>query len=128
MSPITDLIINIKNGYMSQKDSVMSSYSKFREAVLIKLKELGYISDYIIIGDGPVKRIQIVLSYEDGVSAVTDVKLFSTPGRRWYTKVKDMKPVLGGMGVAFISTPQGIKTNKEARKLNLGGELLFHIW
>lgn len=112
---------------MSRKESIESPYSKFREAVLKKLQSLGYIEDYSVEGD-VVKTMTINLRYEDGVPAMTDVKLFSKPGRRWYITVKEMKPVLGGMGYAFISTPKGILTNKEARKEQVGGELLFHIW
>lgn len=127
MSPIVDLIIRIKNGYMSRKESIVSPYSKFRESVLKKLKDFGYIQDYTVEGD-IVKTVTIDLSYEEGVPAVTDVKLFSKPGRRWYVSVKELKPVLGNMGYAFISTPKGILTNKEAKKEQVGGELLFHIW
>lgn len=60
--------------------------------------------------------------------AVVDVKLFSKPGRRWYTSSKKLKPVLGGMGVGILSTPKGIMTNKEAKHKKIGGELLFEIW
>lgn len=127
MSPITDLIIIIKNGYMSHKETVESPYSTYREAVLKKLKDLGYVESYTIEGD-KVKRMYIKLKYEEMTPAVTDVKIFSTPGRRWYVSVKELRPVLGGLGYAIISTPKGILTNKEAKRMSVGGELLFHIW
>lgn len=127
MSPIIDLIIRIKNGYMSRRESIESPYSKFREAVLKKLQALEYIEDYTVEGE-EVKTITINLKYEEGQPAVTDVQLFSKPGRRWYITVKELKPVVGGMGYAFISTPKGILTNIEAKKQQVGGELLFHIW
>lgn len=127
MSPIVALIIMIKNGYMSRKEVIESTCSTFRVTVLKKLKELGYIQDFEVSGD-KVKKITIKLKYDDGVPAVTDVKLFSKPGRRWYVAVKEMKPVIGGLGYALISTPKGVLTNKEARKLKVGGELLFEIW
>lgn len=112
---------------MSKKESIESPYSKYREAVLKKLKALGYIEDYSIEGE-IVKTMTVNLVYEEGVPALTDIKLFSKPGRRWYVTVKELKPVLGNMGYAFISTPKGILTNKEAKKEQVGGELLFHIW
>lgn len=112
---------------MSRKEAIVSAYSTYRGTVLKKLKELGYISDYSVEGN-IVKRVKITLKYEDDVPAVTDVKLFTKPGRRWYVTAKELSPVLGGLGCAFISTPKGILTNKEAKKENIGGELLFHIW
>lgn len=127
MSPIIDLIIQIKNGYMSRKESIESPHSVYREAVLKKLLALGYIKSYTVEGD-IVKIIKIVLRYDESEPAVTDVKLFSTPGRRWYVSVKELKPVLGGLGCAILSTPKGIMTNREAKRNSVGGELLFHIW
>lgn len=127
MSAITDLIIRVKNGYMAGKDSIESPYSKYREEMLKKLVALKYIKDYSVTGEVK-KTITIGLSYQDGIPAMTQVKIFSTPGRRWYVSSKEMKPVLGGMGYSIVSTPQGILTNIEAKKMNIGGELLFNIW
>lgn len=127
MSAITDLIIRVKNGYMSGRDSIESPYSKYREEVLKKLVSLGYIKEYSVSGE-VIKTMTITLSYKDGVPALTEVKIFSTPGRRWYISTKELKPVLGGMGYSLLSTPQGILTHIEAKKLNVGGELLFNIW
>lgn len=128
MSPIVDLIIRIKNGYMSGRERITSPYSRFREDVLKKLKALKYISDYSVSGD-KVKNISIELSYdEESQPAVNDVRIVSKPGQRMYTAAKDLKPVLSGMGFAILSTPEGILTNIEAKKNNIGGELLFYIW
>lgn len=126
-SSIIDLIIRIKNGYMARRDQITSPHSRFREDILKKLQGLGYIKEYSVEGD-VIKNITITLSYEGAMPAVTDVKIQSKPGRRWYTASKRLKPVLGGLGVALISTSQGILTNKEALKKNIGGELLFEIW
>lgn len=126
-NPIVDLIIRIKNGYSARREVIDSPHSEFRIEVLKKLESLGYIKKYTITGD-VIKTIDVTLSYENGIAAVTNVKLFSKSGRRWYTSAKNLKSVLGGMGVAVLSTPQGIMTNKEARKKNIGGELLFEIW
>ncbi len=70
----------------------------------------------------------VELSYADGMPAMTDVKIYSKPGRRWYVTVKKIKTVFGGLGAAIISTPKGILTNQEAKKEKIGGELLFEVW
>lgn len=125
--PINDLIIRIKNGYMAGNQTVFSPYSKFREEVLKKLKELGYIANYKVEGER-IKEIIIELAYEKDVSALTDVEIFSKPGRRWYVSYKNLKLVSGGLGHSLLSTSKGILTGKEAKKLKIGGELLFNIW
>lgn len=122
-----DLIIQIKNAYMSGKGTVDVSYSKYKEAVLNKLQQLGYIKAYEVQGDA-IKRIHVELLYNEGVPTVTGVKLFSKPGRRYYISYTNLKPVLGGLGNSVLSTSKGIMTNKEARKQKVGGELLFEIW
>lgn len=125
--PIIDLIIRIKNAYMTKNESLMTPHSSYREAVLKKLQDMKYIKSYSVEGDG-IKTIEIELSYTQGVPALTDVKLVSKPGKREYVSYKDLKSVMNGMGVSFLSTPKGILTNREARKEKLGGELLFMIW
>jgi len=124
---VIDLLIRIKNGYMARRKSISSPYSKFREAILSKLKSLGYIKDYSVSGD-IIKTFDVTLQYNDTEPAITDVKIFSKPGRRMYTNYQDITYVKGGMGHALISTSKGILTGQEARKMHIGGELLFHIW
>lgn len=125
--PIIDLIIRIKNAYMTKNESLMTPHSSYREAVLKKLQDMKYIKSYSVEGD-VIKTIEIELNYTKGVPALTDVKLVSKPGKREYVSYKDLKSVMNGMGVSFLSTPKGILTNHEARKAKLGGELLFMIW
>lgn len=124
---VADLVIRIKNGYMAERETIEVSFSNLNVSILEKLKQLNYIQDYAIEGD-KVKRVTVMLKYDEGVSAFTDVKIFSTPGRRWYTTYHEVKPVLGGLGQAIISSSKGILTGNEARKAKVGGELLFHIW
>lgn len=124
---VIDLIISIKNGYMAKKESIESSFTRFKQETLKRLKDLGYVQDYSII-EARVKKVRIKLLYKDGVAALTDVKIFSKPGRRYYVSYKDLKLVLGGLGFSLISTPYGVLTNYEARKRKVGGELLFSIW
>lgn len=119
---------------MSKKDNIIVKYSSINEQILIKLKQLKYIGEYQIKettlknSKNKTKIFNITLFYRDGVPAVTDVLLFSKPGRRYYASYKDLKPVVGGMGHSLISTSKGIMTNYEARKAKLGGELLFNLW
>lgn len=99
-----------------------------REEVLKKLAALKFIASYKIEKDDMFKKLIIELNYQDGTPAVTDVKIYSKPGRRWYVPVKKIKGVFGGLGAAILSTPKGILTNKEAVKEKTGGELLFEVW
>lgn len=127
MDPIVDLIIQIKNGYRAGKSEVSIPYSKFKEEVIKKLVELKYLEKYSIEGE-VAKKFDITLLYNDTVPAITDVKLYSRPGRRWYTGSRDLRSVLGGMGYSLLSTSQGVLTQVEAKRKKLGGELLFSIW
>lgn len=122
-----DLIIRLKNGYLAENEKVDLPHSKFKEAVVKKLKELGYISDYLV-DEEKVKKIVIDLKYKNKVPAMTDVKIYSKPGRRYYVSFKDLRPILNNFGYSILSTSHGILTNKEAKKLKVGGELLFSIW
>ncbi len=124
---VADFIIQIKNGYMAKRESISMPYSKLSGALLMKLKKLQYIDSYDVKGDA-VKRVTVFLKYDEEVPALTDVKIFSTPGRRWYLSYSDIRPVLGGLGKAIVSTPKGLLTGAEARREKVGGELLFHIW
>lgn len=124
---ITDLVIRLKNGYMSRKERITVPYSKFRISVLEKLQELNYIEKFEVEGE-VIKTIFVELKYDGGVPAITDVKIFSKPGRRWYVPYKEIRPVLGGMGKVILSSSKGILTDNEAKKERVGGELLFHIW
>jgi small subunit ribosomal protein S8 len=127
-NPIIDLIIRIKNGYMSRRETIDTPYSKMREEVVKKLKQLKFIEDYTVEGQDVSKKMVIELAYENDMPVLTDVKIFSKPGRRHYVSYRDLKPVLNNLGYSILSTPQGIMTNHEARKNKLGGELLFYLW
>ncbi len=122
-----DLIIRIKNGYLAKKETIIISYSRFGEEVVNKLMKLGFVKDFKIAGD-KIKTIEVTMLYKDGEPAINDVAIYSKPGRRYYTSYRHLKPVVSGIGVSIISTSKGILTNKEARKIKTGGELLFNIW
>ncbi len=124
---IIDLIIRIKNGYLAHKDSIESPYSRYKEELLKKLVGLKFIKTYTVTGELK-KHLNIELLYLEGVPAMTDVTIFSKPGRRYYVPHKQLKPVLSGYGYSILSTSKGLLTNKEAHKEKIGGELLFNIW
>ena len=121
---VIDLIIRIKNGYMARKESVEITYSKFNLEVLQKLVKLGYIKNC----ENKEGKIQVELIYIDRKPVITDIQIFSKPGRRFYVSYKDLKQIMGGLGYSLLSTSKGILSNKEARKIKVGGELLFSIW
>lgn len=127
-SSIIDLIIRIKNGYSARNEQINVLHSKMNVSVLEILKKEKYIQDFQIIEQEGKKHMVVQLSYDHGEPVFKDVAIVSKPGRRLYTKVKEFKPVLAGLGLAIVTTPKGIMTQKEARKQNVGGELLFKIW
>jgi small subunit ribosomal protein S8 len=124
---VIDLMIRIKNGYMARKPSIQSPHSSFRVEVLKKLKELKYIADYSVSED-QLSSIEIILSYADDMPAMTNITLVSKPGQRQYISYTQLQPVQDGMGTQLLSTSKGILTDREAKKLKAGGELLFQIW
>ncbi|OGK28169.1 30S ribosomal protein S8 [Candidatus Roizmanbacteria bacterium RIFCSPHIGHO2_02_FULL_39_9] len=121
---VIDLIIRVKNGYLSRKETIHVLFSKTNEEVLQKLKTLGFIKSFKKVE----RDIIVELLYKEKMPSFTDVKIFSKPGRRYYVSYKELKPVLGGLGYSLLSTSKGIMTNKEARKQKTGGELLFELW
>lgn len=127
MNPIIELIINIKNGYMSRKEEISMPHSKYKQVVAEKLKALGFIGEVSVVGEIK-KTMKIQLKYTEGEPVLTGVQIHSKAGKREYAPYKKLKRVLGGMGYSFLSTPKGIMTDKEAKKSKLGGELLFSLW
>ncbi len=126
-NPVNDLIIRIKNAYMSKADYLNVPYSVFKEKIAKKLQEIGFIKSVVVEGDTK-KTLRIELLYVNNKPALTDVKIFSKPGRRWYVGHNEIKKVLGGLGYSLLSTPKGLLTGREAKKQKIGGELLFYVW
>ncbi len=124
MDPVADALIRIKNGYLVGKVSVEVKYSKFILKLMEVLGKEGYVGKL-----AKKDRLIIVeLRYESRKPAVTDIKRVSKPSLRVYKGVKDLPRVLNGLGIAVISTPKGLMTDKQARKQRLGGEVLALIW
>lgn len=126
--PIGDFIIRLKNGSMVGKESVEIPYSKMKEAVALSLKKAGFVGDVSKEGTGAKKTLIVVLKYNGGQSMIRGVQRISKPGRRLYSSVSDVHPVKYGKGALILSTPKGILTDAEARKVRAGGETLFKIW
>jgi len=127
--PISDMLIRIKNALMARHKTVVVPGSKLKLEIARILKEEGYIEDYRVVEEKPQIKIEIVLKYDDKKRPViAGIKRVSKPGRRIYRGYKELPKVLNGMGIAIISTSQGIMTDHEARKRRLGGEVICEIW
>src|SRR5258706_15491572 len=126
--PIGDMIIQIKNATMAGRSSIELPFSKLKMALGAILLQEGYIASMQKVGDDPKASLHVGIKYVDGVRAITDVKRISKPGLRWYVNKHKIPQVVGGMGIAILSTPAGLMTGKEAKKRGLGGELLCKIW
>ena len=124
MDPVADALIRIKNGYQIGKQSVDLRFSKLTLAIVKVLEKEGYIEK----ADKKDQGIIVTLKYVSRKPAITDVKRVSKPSLRVYKGVKDLPWVLNGLGIAIISTPKGVMTEKEAKKLKLGGEVLALVW
>lgn len=126
--PIADLLIQIKNGYMARKEKVIIPHSQIKESLAKLLQRTGYVGKVEVVKDGIFKSISVELSYNGKKPKLIGVVRESKPGRRVYVAKGEIPRVLGGMGVAIISTAEGLLTDKEARKKKIGGELLCKIW
>ena len=124
------MLTRIRNANTSKHDTVDVPASKMKNAIAEILFKEGFISKYEIIEDGNFKNIRITLKYgkDKNEKIITGLKRISKPGLRVYAGKEDLPRVLGGLGIAIISTNQGVVTDKEARKLNVGGEVLAYIW
>ena len=113
---------------MAEKKEITAVYSKLNENILSLLLAKKYIKAFDVIDEDNKKSFTIELLYNDKKPAVQDVKLYSRPGRRMYAQKKDVKLVLGGLGISIVSTSKGLMTNTQAREQKIGGEVLFSIW
>lgn len=128
LDPIADLFTRIRNGYMAHLDEVEVPYSRMKEALLRLLEQHQYVAAFQLAEKKGRKMFVVSLRYEGRRPAITRIERVSTPGRRMYVGAKEIAPVLGGMGIALISTPSGILTGSEARQKNVGGEYLGRVW
>ncbi len=128
--PIADMLTRIRNANTAKHDTVDIPASKMKLAIASILLDEGYIKKYEIIEDGDFKTIRVALKYgaDKNDKIITGLKRISKPGLRVYANNEQLPTVLGGLGIAIISTNQGIITDKQARKLNVGGEVLAFVW
>ena len=128
--PIADMLTRIRNANTAKHDTVDVPASKMKLAIAEILFNEGYIAKYDVIEDGNFKTIRITLKYgsDKNEKVITGLKRISKPGLRVYANKEDLPRVLGGLGTAIISTNHGVVTDKEARKLNVGGEVLCFVW
>jgi small subunit ribosomal protein S8 len=128
--PIGDLLARIRNGQLRGTAKIKSPNSRLRVRLLDVLQEEGFIRGYaeVEFKDSGRKELEIELKYHEGRPAIRELKRVSTPGRRVYTSVKDLKPHRQGLGVSIVSTPQGVMTDSNAREKNVGGEVLCQVF
>ena len=126
--PLGDMLTRIRNALMRKRTTVSTPASNLRGRVLEVLLEEGYIRGYSESVDAQgFKQFDIELKYYEGAPVITEIKRISKPGRREYSKVRDLPLVQNGLGIAIVSTPQGVMSDSAARAKNVGGEILCHV-
>lgn len=127
--PISDFLTRIRNGIGARKDSVDCPRSNVKLRIAEILKEEGYLNGVTSVDYGYQGLISLTLRYDDNfASAIRGIKRISRPGQRWYVGAKDLPKVRNGLGIAIVSTSRGVMTDRQARKLGVGGEVLCHVW
>jgi len=125
--PIADMLVRIKNANQRKHKIVAMPYSKKKDVIAVILKKEGFIVDHTTKGEGINKELVITLKYKGTQRAITGVKRISKPGLKVYTAASDVPRVLSGFGTAIISTSSGVMTDREARKHNVGGEVIAYV-
>ena len=125
--PISDLLTRIRNANRALLPAIEVPHSRIKESIVGILKREGYIADYAVEGKVP-KTIKLKLKYQGKKSIIEGLRRISTPGLRRYVGAKDLPRVRGGLGVAVLSTSEGLLTDVQARRKNLGGELICYVW
>jgi small subunit ribosomal protein S8 len=129
--PVADMLTRIRNANVAFHDDVVMPASKLKAALATILAREGYITDFVVEDDPgrPGQKLRIVMKYtQDRKRTISGLRRVSKPGLRVYTKATDVPRVLGGMGIAILSTNQGLMTDREARQRKVGGEILCHVW
>jgi small subunit ribosomal protein S8 len=126
--PISDMLTRIRNAGAAQLPSVELPHSRIKESVAKLLQQQGYITDVSVEGDTKKKKLKMRLKFNGKKSVIEGLKRVSKPGLRRYVGATEIPRVRGGLGVAIVSTSEGLLTDQQARKKNLGGELLCYIW
>ena len=127
VDPISDMLTRIRNAQRALLPDVEVPHSKMKESIAHILKSEGYVGEVTVAGKLP-KTIKLKLKYQGKKSVIEGLKRVSRPGLRNYVGATEIPRVRGGLGVAVVSTPEGVMTGTQARKKNIGGELLFNVW
>lgn len=125
---IGDFLTIIRNGIARSKPYVVAPHSRIKHEMALLLKEEGFIRDVELIGEGVSRQIKVQLKYNSGESVIHEIVRISTPSCRMYEGASQLRGVSGGFGIAILSTNKGIMTNKKARELSVGGEVLCTVW
>jgi small subunit ribosomal protein S8 len=125
--PIADMLTRIRNGQSADKVSVLMPFSKFKSSIAQLLKDEGYIKDFSIEGEGVKKSLSVELKYYMGKPVIDKVKKISRPGLRIYKSAEELPRVIGGLGIAIISTSKGVMTDRTARENGQGGEVICTV-
>ena len=128
IDPIGDLLTRIRNGQMRRTAKINSPNSRLRVRLLDVLQEEGFIRGYAEVEIKGRKELEIELKYHEGEPVIRELKRISTPGRRVYSSVSDLKPHRQGLGVSILSTPKGLMTDTTAKEKNVGGEVLCQVF
>ncbi len=126
--PVADLCTRIRNSVMRKHATTIVPYSVIKKNIVAVLQQEGFIEGWKIKNAKPSALIVISLKYYEEESVIRTIKRISKPGRRIHSKVNDMKPILGGQGIAVVTTSKGVLSDKDCHRLNVGGEVLCHIW
>ncbi len=126
--PISDFLTRFKNASRAGNDKFAAPFSKIKAEIARILKEEGYIWNYEVDTSGKFPQLQVKTKFVDGTPALTDLKKISKPGRRQYSGSQEIPRVLNGLGISIVSTSKGIMTGAQARRQNVGGEVLAYVW
>ncbi len=128
--PIADMLTRVRNGYHAKMTTVdVAPYSKVKQDIAKILKSEGYIDNYAVEGEGIEKKLVVTLKYHaNGDKVIKGIKRISKPGLRVYARSNEIPKVLNGLGIAIISTSEGMMTDRQARKKNVGGEVIAYVW
>ncbi len=126
--PISDMLTRIRNANRALLPATQMPHSKMKESIAQILKKEGYITDYSVEGETAIKTLKLKLKYDGRRAVIEGIRRVSTPGIRRYTGAAEVPRVRGGLGVAIVSTSQGVMSGNDARKKNVGGELLCYVW
>ena len=127
VDPVGDMITRLRNGQMRSLSNVKVPFSVFRKNILEVLQKEGFISSYKVLKIDNKNKFEVNLKYTDGQPVIKEIRRISKPGRRIYAKAENIPKIQNGLGISIVSTPKGVMSDIEARKNNVGGELICSV-